>query len=202
MIVTLPPAIIFLALALSSGSDAYRLAQRAEQDSVERATYEGGWPLGASQCPSDAPISCNTRDGTINQNCCPSGNTCFTGNLYPYCCPTSMPATPTWPHSLHCADVVLGTDCYSQVSNLPVCANPDWNMFSLVEDENNFFCCENGQIGVSPQEGYAGICEASDQTVPVSLLATMVSYLMSVSKILDIKDINFLHRSARLVARR
>lgn len=195
MIVTLTPAVIIL-LALSSASDAYRLAQRAEQNTaLERATYEGGWPLAASQCPSDAPVSCNTADGIINQNCCPSGNTCFTGMDYPYCCPTSMLLLllllgPTL--SIVLMLFVSDTDCFTQVNNLPVCANQTWNMYKLIQNEHNYFCCENGQIGVSPQEGYAGICEAGDQTVPVSLLATMVSYLMSVSKILDIKDINIL----------
>ena len=42
------------------------------------------------------------------------------------------------------------------------------------DDSSKFFCCESGQIGVDPLSGYAGVCEAADQVVPVSLRATMV----------------------------
>lgn len=48
-------------------------------------------------------------------------------------------------------------------------------MFAL--GDNNYFCCEQGQVGVIPQTGYAGICQAGGQAVASSLLATMVGYV-------------------------
>jgi hypothetical protein len=38
-----------------------------------------------------------------------------------------------------------------------------------------YFCCEPGTIGVNPHGGLSnsGICEAADQVIPTSLLATM-----------------------------
>jgi hypothetical protein len=67
---------------------------------------------------------------------------------------------------------MLAQNCIGQLQNLPVCANSSWNMFDL--GGNTYFCCEQGQVGVIPQTGYAGICQAGSQGVPSSLLATMV----------------------------
>jgi hypothetical protein len=41
--------------------------------------------------------------------------------------------------------------------------------------ENAYFCCEPGQIGVLPVNGYAGLCEPTDQAVASSLIATPAS---------------------------
>jgi hypothetical protein len=41
--------------------------------------------------------------------------------------------------------------------------------------ENAYFCCEPGQIGVLPVNGYAGLCEPTDQSVASSLIATPAS---------------------------
>ena len=41
--------------------------------------------------------------------------------------------------------------------------------------DNYYFCCEQGQVGVMPQSGYAGICQAGGQAVPSSLLASTVT---------------------------
>ena len=46
-------------------------------------------------------------------------------------------------------------------------------MYAL--SDNNYFCCEQGQVGVIPQAGYAGICQAGGQAVPSSQLASKVS---------------------------
>ncbi|KAE8452641.1 hypothetical protein EG329_013900 [Mollisiaceae sp. DMI_Dod_QoI] len=41
-----------------------------------------------------------------------------------------------------------------------------------------FFCCESGQIAVNPITGYDGLCVASDQAVPKSLLATTATQVV------------------------
>jgi hypothetical protein len=46
----------------------------------------------------------------------------------------------------------------------------------FINSPSGFFCCEPGTLGVIPAAGTpGGICEPSDQVVPKSLLATMVS---------------------------
>jgi hypothetical protein len=46
----------------------------------------------------------------------------------------------------------------------------------FLNDPSGYFCCEPGTLGVVPSVGKSGgICEPSDQVVPTSLLATMVS---------------------------
>ena len=77
---------VFASVFVANGS-ARRLAVLVEQRLEGRATYQGGWPLAASTCPADAPVSCDTNDGTVNPTCCPNGNTCF-GLTAPYCCPS------------------------------------------------------------------------------------------------------------------
>jgi hypothetical protein len=67
----------------------------------------------------------------------------------------------------------IAADCNTAVTNFPACANMTWNMF-INNGEGGYFCCEPGQIGVNPSSG-GGICESSDQVVPTSLLATIVS---------------------------
>jgi hypothetical protein len=158
----------------------YNLAPRVEQSLVDRATYLGGWPLAAVPCPADASVICSTGiESQINQQCCPSGNTCFSWpSITPVCCPTCKCPLGNFPRSANVLVsmlkfwYVLAQNCIGQLQNLPVCANSSWNMFDL--GENSYFCCEQGQVGVIPQTGYAGICQAGSQGVPSSLLATMV----------------------------
>lgn len=70
---------------------------------------------------------------------------------------------------------VSAQNCVGQLQNLPVCANSTWNMYELITfGSTNYFCCEQGQVGVIPTAGYAGICQAQGQAVPSSLLATLV----------------------------
>ena len=39
-----------------------------------------------------------------------------------------------------------------------------------------YFCCEPGQLGVNPTAGLnGGVCEAADQAIPTSLLATIAN---------------------------
>jgi hypothetical protein len=47
-------------------------------------------------------------------------------------------------------------------------------MFEL-DSGHDYFCCEQGQYGVLPVSGYAGICEPIDQPVASSRIATSVS---------------------------
>jgi len=70
---------------------------------------------------------------------------------------------------------VSAQNCIGQLQNVPVCANTSWNMFGL--GDNNYFCCEQGQVGLIPQAGYAGICQAAGLAVASSMLATMVGYI-------------------------
>ena len=77
-----------IASAFFASGNARRLAPRVEQQLTGRSTYLGGWPLAATTCPAEAPVMCDTNDGTVNPTCCPTGNTCF-GLTAPYCCPTS-----------------------------------------------------------------------------------------------------------------
>jgi hypothetical protein len=84
--------IVFSIIALSSCVVSTKLARRVDQSLVERSTYVGGWPLAAVPCPSDAPVQCSTGiSDQINQQCCPSGNTCigWEALVVPVCCPTS-----------------------------------------------------------------------------------------------------------------
>src|SRR5450432_2414494 len=78
-----------LFVAVVSCRSTHRLALRVEQSLVDRATYLGGWPLAAVPCPADAPVVCSTGiENQINQQCCPSGNTCFSWpSTHPVCCP-------------------------------------------------------------------------------------------------------------------
>jgi hypothetical protein len=84
---------------------------------------------------------------------------------------------------------VLAQDCNGQLENVPVCANSSWNMFEL--GQNHYFCCEQGQVGVIPQAGYAGICQAGGQDVPSSLLATMVGCLYLQALTRQVADENY-----------
>jgi hypothetical protein len=45
--------------------------------------------------------------------------------------------------------------------------------------QNNYFCCEQGQIGVIPTAGYAGNCQTQGQAVPSSLLATLIRFFQA-----------------------
>ncbi|KAH6718650.1 hypothetical protein BKA61DRAFT_261164 [Leptodontidium sp. MPI-SDFR-AT-0119] len=136
-------------------TQAYNLAPLAAQSLQHRAAYQGGWALGlpGADCPAIAPVACSTMSGNVNPTCCPEGQLC-NGSIYPYCCPT-------------------GSDCFSIVQNLPVCANQTWNMYILETDQ--YFCCEPGQFGVLPSQGYAGLCVPNDQVVASSLIATAAS---------------------------
>jgi len=145
--------------AFITTTNAYVRAQRAVQVLDSRSTYQGGWPLAlagsaSTTCPSEASTLCGTATDGVNPSCCPSGQTCTTKGWEYYCCPTDA-------------------DCNTAVTNFPRCADMTWNMF-INYGEGGYFCCEPGQIGVNPSSG-GGICESSDQVVPHSLLATMVS---------------------------
>jgi hypothetical protein len=49
-------------------------------------------------------------------------------------------------------------------------------MYELgIQEQNNYFCCEQDQVGVLPDTGYAGICQGKDQALPASKSATFVS---------------------------
>ncbi|PMD16577.1 hypothetical protein NA56DRAFT_753141 [Hyaloscypha hepaticicola] len=152
--------IVFFIVALISCVNSSKLARRVDQSVVERSTYVGGWPLAAVPCPSDAPVQCSTGiSDQINQQCCPSGNTCigWEALVVPVCCPTSQ-------------------SCVGQLQNVPVCANSSWNMYELGGlQTNNYFCCEQDQVGVLPETGYAGICQGKDQALPTSRSATFVN---------------------------
>ncbi|KAE8454448.1 hypothetical protein EG329_000070 [Mollisiaceae sp. DMI_Dod_QoI] len=142
------------------GIEAYVVAERAIQHLNPRAQYQGGWPLALSAlnttCPSDTPNQCSGN--SVNPSCCPNGQTCVWGaSQYAfYCCPTAA-------------------DCEVAVTNFPRCADTTWNMFV---QGSSYFCCEPGSIGVNPKTGkYDGLCEAADQPVPTSLLATMATQI-------------------------
>ena len=47
-------------------------------------------------------------------------------------------------------------------------------MYELANNDG-YFCCEPDQIGVLPLNGYAGLCEPTDQAVANSLIATPAS---------------------------
>lgn len=72
---------------------------------------------------------------------------------------------------LICRPGTTPTSCYTQVETFPVCADPTANMYQM---SGGFFCCVNGEIAVLPLTGWGGICVTADETVPVSLMATMV----------------------------
>ncbi|CZR63718.1 uncharacterized protein PAC_13615 [Phialocephala subalpina] len=142
------------------GAKAIVVADRAVQHVNPRAQYQGGWPLGLSAlnttCPSDTPNQCSGNG--VNPSCCPNGQTCTWGpSQYAfYCCPTA-------------------SDCNVAVMNFPRCADTTWNMFV---QGGSYFCCEPGSIGVNPKTGkFDGLCEAADQPVPTSLLATMATQI-------------------------
>jgi hypothetical protein len=80
---------------------------------------------------------------------------------------------------------VLAENCVGQLQNLPVCANSSWNMYEVggALGQGSYFCCEQGQVGVMPITGYAGICQAQGKAVPSSLLATLVGNFSGSSSI-------------------
>lgn len=83
--------VCLLFVAVASCRNTYQLARRVEQSLVDRSTYLGGWPLAAVPCPSDASVACDTGvSSQINQQCCPSGNTCYSwpATIPPVCCPS------------------------------------------------------------------------------------------------------------------
>jgi hypothetical protein len=49
--------------------------------------------------------------------------------------------------------------------------------------QGSYFCCEQGQVGVMPITGYAGICQAQGKAVPSFLLATLVGNFSGSSSI-------------------
>jgi hypothetical protein len=165
---------------------------------VDRATSLAGWPLAAVPCPPDAPVICSTGiSSQINQQCCPNGTTCFSWpSIYPVCCSSCKCLLASFQRSIEFIVInseapfyVLAQDCNGQFENVPVCANSSWNMFSL--GGNNYFCCEQGQVGILPQAGYAGICQAGGQGVPSSLLATMVGCLYLQALTSQVADDNY-----------
>ena len=190
---------LFFFVALVSCRGTYRLARRVEQSLVDRSTSLGGWPLAAVPCPADAPVVCSTGiESQINQQCCPSGTTCFSWpSTYPVCCPSSCKCVlANFQRSIEFiitntekSSHALAQDCNGQFENVAVCANSSWNMFEL--GQNNYFCCEQGQVGVIPQTGYAGICQAGGQGVPSSLLATMVGFLYLQAPTRQVADENY-----------
>jgi hypothetical protein len=165
----------FACFTLITTTSAYVRAQRGVQVLDTRNVYQGGWPLAlagsaSTTCPSDASTMCGTDNGEVNPSCCPSGQTCTTRGWEYYCCPTSMSLLLR--HFIP-SNTKLAADCNTAVTNFPACANMTWNMF-INNGEGGYFCCEPSQIGVNPSSG-GGICENSDQVVPTSLLATIVS---------------------------
>jgi hypothetical protein len=65
--------------------------------------------------------------------------------------------------------------------------------------QGSYFCCEQGQIGVIPTTGYAGICQAQGQAVHSSLLATLVGIFQAQAEAPEEStDINYCNRSAKL----
>ena len=56
-------------------------------------------------------------------------------------------------------------------------------MYELgIQEQNNYFCCEQDQVGVLPDTGYAGICQGKDQALPASKSATSVSSISFLRK--------------------
>jgi hypothetical protein len=190
---------LLIFVAVVSCRSTYRLALRVEQSLVGRATSLSGWPLAAVPCPAVAPVVCSTGiESQINQQCCPSGTTCvgWPTNTYPVCCLNCKWLLASFQRSIEFtvtnAEKIwyfLAQDCNGQLENVPVCANSSWNMFEL--GQNNYFCCEQGQVGVIPQAGYAGICQAGGQGVPSSLLATMVGCLYLQALTRQVADENY-----------
>ena len=168
--------------ALASCRSTYPLARSVEQSIGGRSTYLGGWPLAAVPCPPEASVACSTGiSSQINQQCCPTGNTCFSwpATIPPVCCPSGIFLIIVASFDLENAKRffnVLAENCVGQLQNLPVCANSSWNMYEVggLLGQGSYFCCEKGQVGVMSTTGYAGICEAQGQAVPSSLLATLV----------------------------
>ena len=177
--------LLFAAVAFCKTT--YQLARRVEQSIVDRSTYLGGWPLAAVPCPPEASVICSTGvSDQINQQCCPTGNTCFSwpATIPPVCCPSDMFLIYLHPLDLKNTKRfinVLAENCVGQLQNLPVCANNSWNTYEVggVLEQGSYFCCEQGQIGVMPTIGYAGICQAQGKAVPSSLLATLVGNFSS-----------------------
>jgi hypothetical protein len=73
---------------------AFRMAIPAVQAIVPRANFVGGWPLAldgtGGSCPDIAPVACDAgSDVSLNQVCCPTGQTCIATSLITaYCCPS------------------------------------------------------------------------------------------------------------------
>lgn len=177
-------------LTVASSKRTYQLARRVEQSIIDRSTYLGGWPLAAVPCPPEASVVCSTGiSSQINQQCCPTGNTCFSwpATIPPVCCPSCTfliiiaPSPAPDLKNTKWFVLALVENCVGQLQNLPVCANSSWNMYEVggLLGQGSYFCCEQGQIGVMPVTGYAGICQAQGQAVPSSLLATLVGNFSS-----------------------
>ena len=139
------------------------LAEPVIQQLSERGNYVGGWALSSSQCPAGT-TSCGS-----NLGCCPTSQVCNGPNIA-YCCPTSKSQHPFRCRGMRSLDAA--TDCIETIRNIPVCANPDWTMWSL--GANGYFCCESGLVGVLPVSGFAGLCEDADVDIPATQLATSV----------------------------
>ena len=90
--------------------------------------------------------------------------------------------------------ILLAADCGPFVNTFPTCANSTWTMYA---DSYKYFCCEAGQVGaISPSE-IDGLCEAVDQAVPSSLLATTVCYFLLCQCISSARILNSLGNSSR-----
>jgi len=90
--------------------------------------------------------------------------------------------------------ILLAADCGAFVDTFPTCANSTWTMYA---DSSKYFCCETGQVGVISPSEFDGLCEAFDQTVPSSLLATTVCYFPLCQCISSARILNSLGNSSR-----
>lgn len=119
-----------------------------------RGSFQGGWPLEATSCPSNT-TACGTTGA-----CCPGSTNCYTEGLAgdAVCCPTT-------------------DDCISTARAIAICADPSWTLY---HGNYNYFCCAQGQIGILPDASdtvVSGLCIQAGTNVAASELATAVHTL-------------------------
>src|SRR5271163_268610 len=72
-------------------------------------------------------------------------------------------------------NVIAGSNCQATIQDVPVCADPSWNLYSQGGNLRGFFCCLPSQVGILSDGLHIGSCNDAGLAYPSSILATSVS---------------------------
>lgn len=73
----------------------------------------------------------------------------------------------------HAENLHIEDNCFSDLSSIPVCADPNWTLYQGAY-KGKFFCCPSDEIGLLPDNSQAGQCAKKSQIVPSSRSASKV----------------------------